>query len=76
MRGVFRDGLLPAVRTDAVVLRAFFRTLNLLDRPDALVSDPEVGARVLAVWQDRENRPPEPALGPRSRADFVASLAA
>ncbi|MFM2182764.1 MAG: hypothetical protein RJB61_1058 [Actinomycetota bacterium] len=75
MRSVFRDGLLPAIRSDAVVLRAFFRSLNLLSAPDALVKDPDVGARVFAVWQDRENRPPEPALGPRSRAELRQLLA-
>ena len=58
MRGVFRDGLLPALRRDPVVLRAFFRSLNLLTAPNAMVKDPDVGARVLAVWQDRDNRPP------------------
>ncbi len=75
-RSVFRDGLLPAVRSDAVVLRAFFRGLNLLSTPDALLADADVGARVLAAWQDRDNRPPEPSLGPKHRADLLASLAA
>ena len=75
MRSVFREGLLPALRLDAVVLRAFVRNLNLLSPPDALMTDPDVGARVLAVFQDRENRAPEPALGPKERADFVAGLA-
>ncbi len=71
MRGVFRDGLVPAMRTDAVVLRGFFRTLNLLDGPDAMAADPEIGARVLAVWNDRENRPAEPPLGPRRRDELL-----
>lgn len=75
MRAVFRDGLLPALRRDVVVLRAFFRSLNLLTAPDAIVKDPDVGARVLTVWQDRDNRPPEPALGPKRRADLLALLA-
>jgi 2-polyprenyl-6-methoxyphenol hydroxylase-like FAD-dependent oxidoreductase len=75
MRAVFRDGLLPALRRDAVVLRAFFRALNLLTAPDAMVKDLDVGARVLTVWQDRDNRPPEPALGPKRRADLLALLA-
>ncbi len=74
MRAVFRDGLLPALRRDAVVLRAFFRVLNLLTAPDAMVTDPDVGSRVLAVWQDRDNRPPEPALGPKRRTDLLALL--
>jgi len=76
MRAVLRDGLLPAVRTDQVVLRAFMRNLNLLTPPEALATDPEVGARVLAVWQDRDNREPEPPLGPASRTELLALLAA
>ena len=43
MRAVFRDGLLPALRRDPVVLRAFFRSLNLLTAPDAMIKDPDVG---------------------------------
>jgi 2-polyprenyl-6-methoxyphenol hydroxylase-like FAD-dependent oxidoreductase len=76
VRAVFREGLLPAMRTDAVVMRAFFRMFNLLTPPDALMKDADIGARVLAVWQDRENRPPEPELGPKRRADLLALLAA
>jgi 2-polyprenyl-6-methoxyphenol hydroxylase-like FAD-dependent oxidoreductase len=76
MRAVFRDGLLPALRSDVVVLRAFVRNLNLLTPPDTLATDPEIGARVLAVWQDRDNRPPEPDLGPKRRDDLLAALAA
>lgn len=76
MRGVFRDGLLPAMRSDPVVLRAFFRSFNLLTAPDAMAKDADVGARVFAVWQDRENRPPEPHLGPKRRRDFLELLPA
>ena len=76
MRGVFRDGLLPAIRTDAVVMRAFLRSFNLLSSPDAMAKDPDVGARVFAVWQDRENRAPEAPLGPTSRKDFLELLPA
>jgi 2-polyprenyl-6-methoxyphenol hydroxylase-like FAD-dependent oxidoreductase len=72
MRAVFRDGLVPALRRDAVVLRAFFRALNLLTAPDALIKNGEVTSRVLAVWQDRDNRPPEPLLGPARREDLLS----
>jgi 2-polyprenyl-6-methoxyphenol hydroxylase-like FAD-dependent oxidoreductase len=61
---VMRDGLLPAVRTDPEVFRAFIRAFNLLTTPDALLTDADVFGRVLAAYQDRENRPPEPVLGP------------
>jgi len=74
MRSVFRDGLLPAMRRDAVVLRAFFRTFNLLCAPDAMVKDADVFGRVLAVFQDRDNRPPEPLLGPATRAELLAAI--
>ncbi len=76
MRSVLREGLLPATRCDVVVLRAFFRGLNLLSSPDALLKDADVHARVLAVWQDRDNRPPEPRLGPKDRAELLALLPA
>jgi hypothetical protein len=46
------------------VFRAFIRTFNLLLPPDTLLSNADIGARVLAVWNDRENRVPEPVLGP------------
>lgn len=74
MRSVLREGLLPALRSDAVVLRAFFRNFNLLNEPDALLKDPEVSNRVFAIWQDRENRPPEIPLGPKRRQDFLATI--
>ena len=76
MRSVMREGLLPALRTDAVVLRAFMRSLNLMSAPDALMKDPNVMNRVFAVWQDRENRPAEVPMGPKRRADFLALLPA
>jgi hypothetical protein len=74
MRAVFRDGLAPAMRTDAVVLRAVVRSLNLLAPPDALTEDADVGARVLAVFNDRDRRPPEPVLGPPTRDALLATL--
>jgi 2-polyprenyl-6-methoxyphenol hydroxylase-like FAD-dependent oxidoreductase len=64
IREIMRDGLLPAVRTDATVFRAFVRAFNLLDPPDSLITDPDVVGRVLTAYQDRDQRPPEPPLGP------------
>jgi len=76
MRAVFRDGLVPAMRTDAVVMRAFFRNFNLLTLPDELAKDADIGARVFAAWQDKDNRPPEPELGPKRRDGLLALIAA
>jgi hypothetical protein len=70
---LLRDGLLPAVGIDAVVFRAFLRGFNLLEPPEALMADPEVVSRVLAVFQDRDNRPPPEPLGP-PRAEMLSRL--
>ena len=74
VRSLLRDGLLPAMRVDPVVLRAFLRMFNLLTPPDSLMNDADVISRVMAVYQDRDNRPPEPALGP-DRDGFLSELA-
>ena len=42
MRSIMRDGLMPAVRTDATVFRAFVRAFNLLDPPELITTDPDV----------------------------------
>lgn len=76
MDAVFRDGLLPALRTSPVVFRAFLRWFNLLAPTDALVTDPEVVSEVMAAFQDRENRPAPPVLGPETRADLLEIIAA
>ena len=73
VRSMLRDGLLPAVREDPVVLRAFLRMFNLLEAPDSLMSDPDVLGRVLDVYQRRDSRPPEQPLGP-DRATMVSIL--
>lgn len=72
MQALFRDGLLPALRIDTVVLRAFLRMFNLLEPPDSLMKDWDVIGRVMAIYQDRDNRPPEPPLGPNRRTMLAA----
>jgi hypothetical protein len=37
------------------------------------MSDADIGARVRAVWNDRENRPPEAVLGP-PRPELLEAL--
>ena len=76
MRGVFRDGLAPALRFDQVVLRSFMRNVNLLSPPDSMMKDQDVMGRILAIWNDRANRPPEPVLGPKTRAELFQQVEA
>jgi 2-polyprenyl-6-methoxyphenol hydroxylase-like FAD-dependent oxidoreductase len=73
VRSVLRDGLIPALRTDVTVVRAFMRVFNLLAAPDALMTDPALMGRVLAAWRERDQRPPLPAAGPE-RAAMLALL--
>jgi 2-polyprenyl-6-methoxyphenol hydroxylase-like FAD-dependent oxidoreductase len=73
MQSVFREGLLPAMRTSPVVFRAFVRWFNLLVTPETLMADTEVIADVMAAYQDRENHPAPAPLGPE-RDELVAAL--
>ncbi len=71
---VMRDGLVPAMRIDPVVLRAFLAVFNLLRPPDSLLSDSDVVNRVMSVYAQRGERAPEPSLGP-GRSELVDLLA-
>jgi 2-polyprenyl-6-methoxyphenol hydroxylase-like FAD-dependent oxidoreductase len=64
IRDFVLNGLMAATRFDPVVFRAFFRTLNMLDPPDALMANHDVLARAQAAYADKDNRPPLPKLGP------------
>jgi 2-polyprenyl-6-methoxyphenol hydroxylase-like FAD-dependent oxidoreductase len=75
MKSILREGLLPAARIEPVVLRAFFRTFNLLDRPDALITNPDVTAKVWATYESRHERPADAPLGLK-RTELLAALAA
>jgi hypothetical protein len=63
LRDLLLHGLVPALRLDATVLRAFLRGFNLLDPPGDLMRNADLLKRVLAVYQSRHERT-EPALGP------------
>lgn len=69
------EGLLPLTRIDAQVARAFFRMVNLLSPPDALFSDTEVMGKAMKHWLERDQRPPEPVMGP-PRDELIAALQA
>lgn len=73
LRALLRDGFVPALREDAVVLRAFLRLFNLLDAPSDLMKDPGLLARVLASYARRGTRAAAPLP---TRAEVVARLAA
>jgi 2-polyprenyl-6-methoxyphenol hydroxylase-like FAD-dependent oxidoreductase len=72
LRAVVRDGLIPALGEDLIVLRAFLAMFNLLTPPQASFQNPEVFSRVLASFARRAERPPR-ELGP-SRDALLARL--
>lgn len=74
VQSVFRDGLVPALRTSPIVFRAFLRWFNLLSTPDALMGDPAIVTEVLAAYQNRAHHAPVEPLGPPDRTSFVARL--
>ena len=74
IRGLVKDGLLPALREDPVLLRKFLRTLHLLEPPGDLMKDPEVFRRVLDAYNRRDERP-RVVLGP-SRSQMLERTAA
>jgi 2-polyprenyl-6-methoxyphenol hydroxylase-like FAD-dependent oxidoreductase len=75
MQAVFRDGLLPAMRTSPLVFRGFLRWFNLLVTPDALMADRAIVNDVLAAYNDRDNRPAPIPLG-LERAELLELLTA
>ena len=46
------NGLMPASRSGADVFRAFFRSFNMLDAPDALLADPQVMQAALVAFAE------------------------
>ncbi len=67
-------GLLPATRTDPDVFRSFFRAFNMLDAPDALLSDATVLQAAMTAHAAKDERPPAPKLGP-AREELLAVMA-
>lgn len=74
-RDFILEGLLPATKSDPDVFRAFFRSFNMLDAPDALMKDPVVLQASMAAHAAKDERPPRPALGP-PRDEVLAVMAA
>ena len=54
---------MPATRSSAIVWRGFMKMMNLLADP-SILTEPEISAEIMKVWADRDQRVPEPSLGP------------
>lgn len=74
-RDFVHNGLIPATRTDPDVFRAFFRSFNMLDDPNALFADPKVMGAAAHAHATKDERPPLPELGP-PRDELLAVAAA
>ncbi len=73
-RDFILNGLIPATRTDPDVYRAFFRSFNMLDDPNALLTDQRVMAAAGTAYATKDDRPPLPDLGP-DRNELLEVLA-
>ena len=69
--GAARGAGARAADRSRAVFRAFLRGFNLLESPEALMQDTEVMAKVLEACQARDEREPDPPLGP-DRAELLA----
>jgi len=74
MRSLLVEGLIPALREDIVVTRAFMRVFNMLDDPRDLMAAPDLLGRVMAVWGRRDQREPL-RLGP-GRSEMTEKIVA
>jgi 2-polyprenyl-6-methoxyphenol hydroxylase-like FAD-dependent oxidoreductase len=77
MRSLLKEGLLPALTEDLVLLRIFMRAMNLLDRPADLTKNPHVMQSLLASYARRHEREtPERLRGPTREAMVERLVAA
>lgn len=72
MRTLLREGLLPAMREDLGLLRAFMRAFNLLEAPQDLMRKPELMQAVLASFNRRHER--EPTVQGPTRSEMLEEL--
>ncbi len=72
MRSLLRDGLIPGLREDLDLLRAFMRIFNLLEAPSDMLKRPDLMQSVLAAYQRRDGREPL-VLGP-DRNEMIERL--
>jgi hypothetical protein len=73
IRSMVMDGVFPASRANADVSRAWFRTFNLLEKPDFLMTSPDVMRVVMEFWNEREGREAPEPMGP-TREVFLQAL--
>jgi 2-polyprenyl-6-methoxyphenol hydroxylase-like FAD-dependent oxidoreductase len=67
IRSLLREGLVPALAEDLVLLRIFIRAVNLLDSPRDLLKNPVVMQSLLASYAKRDQRE-KVELGPPREA--------
>jgi 2-polyprenyl-6-methoxyphenol hydroxylase-like FAD-dependent oxidoreductase len=71
--GTILKDVMPAMRHDPVLFRAFMRMFNLLSAPEALMSDPELIGRVMDLYQRKDEFEAPAPLGP-TRDELLTAL--
>ncbi|MEQ8268320.1 MAG: FAD-dependent oxidoreductase [Parvibaculum sp.] len=70
------DAIMPAMRGDVELLRAFMRSFHMVDRPNVWLRDPRNVSKVLVTWARGKKRNADlypPKLGP-GRREMLSSL--
>ena len=73
MRSVLKEGLVPALGENLMLLRIFMRAMNLLEPPSELMQDPRVMPALIESYNRRDERE-KPYEGP-PRHEMVEILA-
>ena len=60
------------MKTSNLILVFKMKMMNLLADP-SILTEPEISAEIMKVWAERDQRDPEPALGP-SREEMMDRL--
>lgn len=74
LRAIIRDGLIPGLTEDPILLRILSRTLHLLDGPGEMLRNPIAMKAIMAAYERREQRA-KVVLGP-TRAEMLDRFAA
>lgn len=70
------DAILPAVRGDVELMRAFMRSFHMVDAPNTWIRDPRNVSKVLKTWARGKKRNADlypPKLGP-GRTEMLTSI--
>ena len=76
IRSFAEDALIPAMRGNLPLLRAFMRSFHMIEKPNTFIRDPANVAKIMQIWARGKKRNADyyqPKLGP-GRTEMMARL--